>query len=305
MKYKLKLILLIISLIGLNCNTEKRNKTKNSVKSLMDDKMETSTATPPKEWIAKRVASVQKRLTGTKEGQILCKAMERRGGLARWYTNGPLHFRFTYKNLKTGGPDTYQTIDTWSSKARHQLVSDTNIEYGWDGKQAWKYPYNAKIEENPRFWALTPFYFLGIPFVLVDEGIHLKYEGIISLKQKDYHQIRVTFDQGIGDAPNDFYVVYIDANSFRIGGLRYSVTYPGFYDEGDRGPVYHMIYYGEQNVEGIRFPKSIETYNWDGEKPTNQTTNITISDLSFLPDTSTNYFKAPEGSRVMDGYNFD
>ncbi|GJM30731.1 MAG: hypothetical protein DHS20C17_33660 [Cyclobacteriaceae bacterium] len=300
-KGKLKLLLITIALIGFGCNQDQSNISADSggVTTLPDN-----TATPPKEWIEQRVSNAQNRLPTTDAGQLIWKSIEAHGGLYRWFSNGPLYFRFNYQNLESGGPDTYQTVDTWSSKARHQLVADTSIEYGWDGEKAWKYPYDAEIEENPRFWALTPFYFTAVPFVLADEGIGLEYKGIIEFENNKYHQILTTFKEGMGDSPDDFYVLYIDTNTFRVGGLRYIVSYPGYYDKGEHGAERHMTYYGEQTVDGILFPESIKTYSWDGEAPTEHTTNITISEIAFRPETTPDYFNVPEGSRVMEGYNF-
>lgn len=297
MKHTPKFLLVLAALIGLQCSSEKQEISKYTP--------EEATATPPKEWIEQRVTNARKRLAETKEGQLLWKAMKKHGGLDRWYANGPLYFRFDYNNLKTGGPDTYQTVDTWSSRARHQLATDTTVEYGWDGEKAWKYPPDAEIEENPRFWALSPFYFTGMPFVLADEGINLKYIGPNTFEEKEYHQIRATFDQGKGDSPDDFYVIYVNTRTFRVGGLRYVVSYPGFYAKDEHGPVKHMVYYGEQTVDGILFPRSIKTFKWEEKGPAEHTTNITISDIQFRPDTPADYFKVPEGSRVMEGYQFD
>jgi hypothetical protein len=306
MRHKVRLALILVALIGFNCNSEKQTGSENAREDTKTvAKLQEPSATPPKNWIAQRVSKAEKRLAETEEGQLLWKALETHGGLDRWYANGPLFFRFNYQNLKTGGPDTYQTIDTWSAKARLQLVSDTAIEYGWDGEKAWKYPYDADVKTNPRFWALTPFYFTGVPFVLADEGIGLEYQGIIEFENNKYHQILVTFGDGMGDAPDDFYVLYIDTNTFRVGGLRYVVSYPGFFAKGEHGPEKHMTYYGEQTISGIMFPQSIKTYKWDGKAPTEHTVNITISEVSFRPDTRPEYFSIPEGSRVMDGYKFD
>ncbi len=302
MRHISKLVIVIAALGLLNCNTKKEKESNAS--EIAVELME-STSVASKDWISQRVKNAQERLATTKAGQILWKAIEQHGGLLRWYANGSIHFRFNYKNLKTGGPDTYQTIDTWSSKARHQLVSDTTIEYGWDGEKAWKYPHDAEVKENPRFWALTPFYFVGVPFVVTDKGITLEYQGEISFEENNYHQVRVNFASEVGDSPDDFYVLYIDTNTYRIGGLRYIVSYPGFYEKGQHGAEKHMTYYGEQTIDGIVFPQSIKTYVWDGSAPQEHTTTILISDLEFRPDTPPSYFDVPEGSRVMEGYSFD
>jgi hypothetical protein len=302
MKIRSTLLLLSYALCVFNCNIKKEEHAKNS--EARDD-IKKSSSVPPKAWIGKRVQMAKDRLAKSKEGQILWKAIEKYGGLENWYSNGPIYFRFNYKNLKSGGPDTYQTVDTWSAKARHQLVSDTTTAYGWDGEKAWKYPYNASVKENPRFWSLTPFYFVGMPFVIADEGIKLQDEGEITFEGNTYHQIRVNFADDLGDAPDDFYVLYIDTTTFRIGGLRYIVSYPGFYEKGTHGPEKHMTYYGKQTIDGIQLPQSIKTYAWDGQKPREHLVNITITDVDFRPETAAEFFDIPEGSRIMEGYAFD
>ena len=302
MKIQSKILLLTLALCVFSCNIKKEEQAKSS-ETL--DEVKKSTSVAPKEWIDQRVLNAKDRLAQTKEGQILWKALEKHGGLERWFNNGPLYFRFNYKNLKTGGPDTYQTVDTWSARARHQLVSDTTIAYGWDGKKAWKYPSDSEVNENPRFWALTPFYFVGVPFVIADEGIKLKYEGEITFEGNSYHQIRVNFANDVGDAPDDFYVLYVDTTTFRIGGLRYIVSYPGYYEKGKHSPEKHMTYYGEQIIDGILFPQTIKTFAWDGKKPQEHLVNITITNVDFRPETPVDFFDIPEGASVMEGYVFD
>ena len=306
MKTKLKLAVILFALLALNC----ANKTDKS-ESTIEDKMVTSvatvpTGTPPASWVKSRVENAQKRLSATEPGQLLWKSIEAHGGLSKWYSNGPLYYRFDYNNLKNnGGPDTYQTIDTWSSKARHQVASDTSLEFGWDGDRAWQFPADADVKTNPRFWALTPYYFIAMPFVLADEGIQLEYKGLIAFENNEFHQVLATFGDGMGDAPDDFYVLYIDTESYRVGGLRYIVSYPGFYPNGGHGEEKHMTYYGAQTIDGIVFPESIKTYRWDGKAPQENTVNIAITNMAFRPDTPKDYFDIPEGSRIMEGYAFE
>ncbi len=302
MKYFYNFLVFFLSLGLFNCEL-KKEKVPSDPDSITS--VEIALAKPAPGWITGRVQKSQERLSRTKAGQLLWKSMEAHGSLANWYSNGPLYFRFTYKNLKTGGPDTFQTVDTWAARSRHQLASKPAIEYGWDGNKAWKHPADSGIAENPRFWALTPYYFVGVPFVLADEGIQLAYEGEITFEGNTYHQVRVTFGNGIGDAPDDFYVLYLDTKTSRVGGLRYVVSYPGFYAKGEHSEEKHMAYYGNQTVGGIVFPKTIKSFAWDGNKPGDQTVNINITDLSFKPGTPDAYFTIPEGSRVMEGYDFE
>jgi len=146
---------------------------------------------PPESWITERVTQAEERLGRTSAGDIISRAIEAHGGLYQWYSQGPLYFRFDYRPLNDGKTrDTYQLVDTWSAKAKHWLVADTTIQYGWNGVQAWKYPPDAELAINPRFWSLTPYYFVAIPFVFSDPGVKLADEGITTFEENTYHQIR-------------------------------------------------------------------------------------------------------------------
>ncbi len=142
-------------------------------------------ATPSADWVEERVAAAQERLTASEAGLRIWQAMEAHGGLSRWFANGPLHFQFNYQPLDDGTPrNTYEVANYWSAQTRHRLVEDTTVQYGWDGQQAWAYPTDTLIPYNVRFWSLTPYYFVGIPFVLGDEGVNLESLGDATFEEK-------------------------------------------------------------------------------------------------------------------------
>jgi hypothetical protein len=269
----------------------------------------TKTATPKDSWVSDRVLEAQDRLSNSEAGELLLSSIEAHGGLERWYANGPLYFRFNYRPLEGTARDTYQTVDTWASKARHQLAGDKmakdkNVEFGWDGESAWISPAGAEINNNARFWALTPYYFVAMPFVLADPGVNLEKTGTAELHGKPHDVIMATFGDDVGDSPDDYYVIYLDAETSRFGGLRYVVSYPGFFPEGGHSPEKLMVYEGDQVIDGITLAKQFPTYKWDpqtkerGEK----VTEVTMTDVEFRPETLDSYFAAPEGAQVLEGY---
>ncbi len=180
---------------------------------------------PPQAWIDQRVTASKARLDATPAGKTIARAIEAHGGLEQWYTRGPVKFRFTYTPVDSekAPRDSVQVIDTWSARARHHMPDDDAVQFGWDGKVAWTTSTDIKI--NPRFWALTPFYFVGVPFVFADEGVNLEPAGEIVFEERTYDLVRATFSEGTGDAPDDFYVVYVDRETGRVGGVRYVVSY--------------------------------------------------------------------------------
>jgi hypothetical protein len=250
--------------------------------------------------VGARVAAAQARMMASPAGKVIWESMEAHGGLANWYEGKNLTFRFNYMPVGGKKPnDTTQTIDLWSSRARHTLTSNPEVSFGWDGKQAWVSPADAEVGTNPRFWSLTPYYFVGVPFVLGDQGVKLAMEAPIEFEGKTYDTVRVTFEDGTGDA-SDYYVVYFDQQTRKVGGLRYVVTYKGFFPDGGHSPEKFMSYDGEQDIEGIKLPVSFRTFAWDGAKEGEVVTNTTLSDVAFQPDFSD--FEVPKDARVVEGY---
>lgn len=261
-------------------------------------------AAPKADWVSERVAEAKTRLSATEAGTLVWSAMEFHGGLEQWWSNGPLYFRFNYQPKPgTGTPrDTYETADFWSSKTRHQRVSDANQEYGWDGESAWHSPAEAKIPYNTRFWALTPYYFAGMPFVFADEGVNLAKEEDIAYEGATHHIVKATFGENVGDAPDDYYVLYIHSETFRLSAIRYVVSYPGYFKKGEHTQEKLMTYEGQQKIDGITFPQKHRTFMWENDGSIGDyVTDITLSDLAFKPTTEQSYFAMPTGSAVMEG----
>lgn len=260
-------------------------------------------ALPPRSWINTRVVDANARLDASPGGKLVARAIAAHGGLEQWFARGPLRFRFTYTPVDAAQPprDSFQVIDTWSARARHTMPDDQTQQFGWDGKQAWSTDESLDAM-RPRFWSLTPFYFVAVPFVFADEGVNLKAEGEITFEGRTYDLVRATFAEGTGDAPDDFYVVYIDRETSRVGGVRYVVSYPAFFPDGGHSPEKFMAYDGEQRVDGIMFPETFRTFAWDADKKVtgDVVTNTTMTDVSFEPTTPGSFFAVPEGATVLD-----
>ncbi|MCB9506571.1 MAG: hypothetical protein H6697_02760 [Myxococcales bacterium] len=252
-----------------------------------------------------RVAAAAARLQATPAGRVVWAAIEAQGGLQRWYANGPLEFRFTYTPVGGTRPptDTRQLVDTWSARAVHTVVDRPELRFGWDGQQAWVSDGTAELSTNPRFWSLTPYYFVGLPFVLSDPGVRLDDAGTWSFEGVDWVLVRATFEAGTGDAPDDYYVGLFDPTTSRMRGVRYVVSYPGFFPDGGHSPEKLMMFDGEQTVAGVVLPTSYRTFVWsDGAVTDEVVTNTTLSEVAFRPDTPPTAFDVPAGATVLSGY---
>ena len=256
--------------------------------------------TPSADEVEERIAAAQERLQASEAGQRIWQAMEAHGGLTTWYANGPLAFQFNYQPLDDGTPrNTYEVANYWSAQTRHQLMSDTTVRYGWDGQQAWAVPTDTLIPYNVRFWALTPYYFVGIPFVLGDPGVNLESVGEDTFEDKTYDLVKVTFGDGVGDAPDDDYVIYVGREDDRVGAIRYIVSYPGYFPDGGHLPEKLMACDGAQTVGGITLPEGYRTFWWKEDQVGEHITDISVSQVSFRPDLRQDYFATPEGATVI------
>ncbi len=259
----------------------------------------------PISWVNSRVEKAKKRLDGSEAGKVVWDAMEAMGGLNKWYGNGYLSFRFNYQPLDGSVPrDTYQTIDTWSNKARHHSVTDSTAIYGWDGENAWVTAKDSTtFKYNLRFWALTPLYLAAQPLVLDGEGVNLELLPQVNYKDTLQDVVKVTFDSGTGDAPDDYYILYLDAKTHLLSALRYIVSYPGYFPDGGNNPEKNMDLVSRTTVNGINFPLKFNTY-WsteDGQPKGEPITTIELSDIEFQSQLEEGFFERPEGGMLLEG----
>lgn len=260
-------------------------------------------AVPKEAWVADRVENSRERLMENEAGNIVWESIKAHGGLTRWFANGPIFFRFKYEPLgERTTRDTYQTVDTWSSMARHYYAVDEAKQFGWTGEQAWYVSQDDKLDINPRFWSLTPYYFIAMPFVLADPGVNLEYLERQTLGDEEFDVVKATFGEGVGDAPDDYYIVYFDTETRHVHGLRYIVSYKGFFPDGGHSPEKFMRYEGRQRVEGITLAKNFPTYKWNKDEGTigEKVTAIEMSEVEFKPDVKKEYFEVPDEAKIQE-----
>jgi len=297
----LKLLTLIVLSVFLGCKEMPKNA---EDKDIMANEALNTNAGIPDSWIVNRVAKAKARLNQTDAGKVVWNAMEAHGGLATWYGNGPLSFRFNYQPLDKSKAqrDSYQTIDTWSNRARHTSATDSSAHYGWTGEKAWvKATDSLAFKYDTKFWALTPIYFLGQPFILDGEGVNLELLPKTVYKDASQDVVKVTFDAGTGDAPDDYYILYFKEDSHQLTAIRYIVSYPAYFKDGGHLPEKFMEVIGSTAVEGIVFPTGYKTH-WltEDEKPGEYITKIDVSDIRFEEQVSKDFFDVPEGAKIIE-----
>ncbi|SDD55978.1 hypothetical protein SAMN05421636_10134 [Pricia antarctica] len=290
---------LLLAMVG--CKHEKKQ---NAEVVTTSAEIDSTTVQVPASWIENRVAKAKEKLETSDAGKIVWEAMEASGGLSKWFANGPISFHFDYEPLDGGEPrNTKQVVDTWRNRARHFSTVDSTQQFGWDGEAAWvKAKDSSVFNYNTRFWSLTPYFFTGQPFVLEGKGTQLELLDQVTFKDNLYNAVKITYDSGTGDAPDDYYVLYFNTRSRKLEVIRYIVSYPGYFEKGKHLPEKFMELLGEQTVEGITFPENYKTY-WLNEEnaPGEHITDIQLSEIQFLPELESTYFDIPKDAQVLKG----
>ena len=259
-------------------------------------------AAPSDREVEARVADAEARLAANAGGQLVAQAIEAHGGLAAWYRTGPLRYRYAYTRLDSLGEpagdalDTRQLVDTWSARAVHTLAADPSVSFGWTGAEAWVRPAGADVPTNPRFWALTPYYFVSMPFVFADPGVTLTLADPDSLEGRPVDVVHATFAAGTGDAPDDYYDLLLDPETHRVRGLRYVVSYAAFNPDGGHTPETLMIYDGEQTVGGVTLQEGFRSFLSATGQPK---ARGTVTEVASAPETLDAAFGTPADAEVQ------
>ena len=194
-------------------------------------------ATAPPDPVAPRVADATARLQATEGGRLLQAGIDAHGGLQRWLEVDTLSFTFRY--VSPGDPPrrmhTRNQVDVRTSRVRQEEVG-SDLVFGFDGQAHFASQPAPDFPTSTEFWALTPYYFVGMPFVLADPGTrHERLDGLV-LDGAPVDAVKVTFAPGTGEAPDDYYVLYLDPDTHHMVGLRYVVSWPGRFDPGTHSP---------------------------------------------------------------------
>jgi len=223
---------------------------------------------------------------------LLQKLLGAHGGLSTWKQYQSLEFDLN-SELGNSSSRQHSVVDL---NNRYERIMYADYEMGYNGETYW---YHAgSIPDNhpdPKFYINLQFYFFALPFVIADPGTNYEVLEPRTLGGKTYEVLKVTYDEDIGVAPEDQYVLYIDPETYQLHLLLYSVTY----FNAENAAQYNALLYEEwQSVQGLLMPLRMVNYVWDQENQTlgDQRGYKEFSNVKFSkvpPEKS--LFEKPEG----------
>tara|TARA_A100000171_G_scaffold52998_1_gene75239 strand:- start:10121 stop:10933 length:813 start_codon:yes stop_codon:yes gene_type:complete len=220
----------------------------------------------------------------------LKNVFEAHGGWDTWNKMNNLCFEMDGR----GGTETH-TTDLKNRKAK---IEHKDWSIGYDGNEVWLLQNKENAYQgNARFYHNLMFYFYAMPFILGDDGIVYSEVEPTELDGKIYNGIKIGYENGVGDSPEDEYILYFDPETNQMTWLGYTVTYRS----GEESEDWHFIKYDTwTEVNGLLLPEKLTWYNVKDNKPTDERNDlrfdkITISDLKLDADV----FAKPEGATVV------
>lgn len=194
--------------------------------------------------------------------ELLQKVFDAHGGLDDWLRYTSLQYALAPNSDEE--TEEQQLIDL---KSRKVLIEGNGFKLGMDGENVWVSPNKAAFAGgSARFYHNLLFYFFGMPFVMSDPGCIYEDMGSKEINGKQYQAIKVSFEEGTGDADDDFYVLNINPETNRLEILLYTVTY----GSNEKHENYNAIIYDWQEVGHLIVPKKLTGYKYSdgtiGEK---------------------------------------
>ena len=186
------------------------------------------------------------------------------GGLRKWKSFAAVEYDLIYER-PNGEKRDHQLFDL---RSRDGLITADEFTLGASKGEVWIKPrLDALGVTPPRFYMWTPFYFFGMPFVFADPGAKHESLGKKMFQEQEYDVVKITFEAGTGDSPDDFYIAYVEPSSGRLKLAVYIVTYPSLRKGKPLEELeQHAIVFEEwQEADGLTVPKSAAYYDWKNE----------------------------------------
>ena len=230
-------------------------------------------------------------ITATLYPEAIAKVFDAHGGIDIWNSMENLYFEIEKEgqNEKT----------TTALKSRKSLIDAETYLLGYDGKNVWlKEKDTTTYKGNARFYYNLMFYFYTMPFIVGDNGINYDKVDALEFEGKQYPGIKISYEAGIGESPDDEYIVYYDAETNKMAWLAYTVTY--FSKEKSKN--FRLIRYSDwEKVEGLLLPKTLHWHVYkDGVigDVRNEMNFVNISLPKNLPDNK--LFVKPEEAKIIE-----
>jgi hypothetical protein len=263
----------------------------------------------PEEEVQRRVEEARDRLTQNEGGQRVLWAIEAHGGLEAWYRAPTSSYTWEYANKEIDVRfKSFLVVDNRTRRAYHDLLTvgaydnaqPVDARFAWTGERAWIVP-DTLEQPNPRFWALSGFYFQQIPFVFADPGLNYEPLPDETIDGDPHDMVAVTFEQDVGDSPGDTYTLYLDKESEQVDAIRYTVSFGRNVEPGADLPETFFDYRDYTTVHGLTVPTRFEGYSYSEESGVGDSlrNEANADSISYRRPFDESQLQPPENARFV------
>lgn len=223
--------------------------------------------------------------------ESITKVFDAHGGVDTW--NAMQSLVFTMK--KPNGDE----VTTTDLKNRTSLIEMPKHTIGFNGKDVWLTSKDTTAYKgNPKFYYNLMFYFYAMPFVLADDGIMYEETTPLVFEGQTYPGIKIGYEAGIGESPEDEYILYYNPETYKMEWLGYTVT---FFSK-EKSKEFHFIKYSNwQTVNGLLLPETLTWYKYENNLPTEKRNDLKFTDVKLSKEKLDAFiFEIKEGATVVE-----
>jgi len=221
----------------------------------------------------------------------ITKVFDAHGGIDTWSDMQSLVF-----TMKKPNGDEITTTDL---KNRTSLIEMPKHTIGFNGEAVWlKLKDTIPYKGNAKFYYNLMFYFYAMPFVLADDGIMYEDVKPLEFDGVSYPGIKIAYESGVGESPEDEYILYYNPETYKMEWLGYTVTY----FSKEKSKEFHFIKYSNwQRVNGLVLPETLTWYNYENNLPTTKRNDLKFTDIKLSKEKpEPQIFEAPEGATIVE-----
>ena len=189
-------------------------------------------------------------------------AIEEAHQAQNWFKHEAMQFEFA---MRFGDNTLLAEVTMDRDFGRVKFVTDKQESIVWDGEKLFLSPADAEWS-NPRFDIFTWPYFFAVPFKLNDPGTRLDSLGKSDQMGEAAEVIKLSFEEGVGDSPEDWYKVYRSDSSGLLVGMVYIVTYFSQDQAKSEANPHAISYHNFAEFDGIKIPTEWRFWDWSDEE---------------------------------------
>lgn len=229
--------------------------------------------------------------------EIVERMVAAHGGMEKWASAPTVSFVDEFKSgSETTGTVSRVTVEQGRRRAYIDYPA-SQARLSWDGEKAWSENWSSPLP--PRFLALLNYYFLNLPWLTQDPGVVLAEPATARLWDDpiDYLTLRMTFEAGVGDTPEDYYVLYIHPETHRLRACEYVVTYSSLLPAGTEASSPNILVFDEMTtMDGLTVPTHYTIHEPDRAVYA----SCDVRDWSFSEPFDESRMVMPEGAVIDD-----